>query len=123
MGTNSHSLGHADWPSGTGLYTAAQAGLLQGMRMTKFTKAVVGFAALAAMAGSQALAAGPELSLAPGKPAGVQQAQRHHRTNLLLIGGVTAVVAAGIVVAVANGNNSSCSAANCPSTTATPSTS
>ena len=89
--------------------------------MTNFRMAVLGFAAAAMVAGSQAQAAGTNAALAPGKPAGVQEAQRHHR-NLLLIGGVAAVVIAGVAVAAANSGSSSCSAANCPNTTATSST-
>jgi hypothetical protein len=90
--------------------------------MTNFRMAVLGFAAAAAMAGSQALAAGSDMPLAPGKPAGVQDAQRH-RHNMLLIGGVSALVVAGVVVALLNSNNSSCSVTNCPNTASTSSTS
>ena len=73
----------------------------------------------AAMTGSQALADG---ALAPGKPAGVQEAQ-HHGPSLLLIGGVTAAVVAGIVIAATNSSNSSCSATNCPTSSASTGTS
>jgi hypothetical protein len=90
--------------------------------MKNFRMAVTGLVAAAAMAGSQALAAGADMPLAPGKPAGVQQAQRHG-PNLLLIGGVAALVAAAVVVAVVNSSNGSCSATNCPTTTSTSSTS
>jgi hypothetical protein len=90
--------------------------------MTNFRMAVLGLAAAAMVAGSQAVAAGTDMPLAPGKPAGVQEAQRHHR-NLLLIGGVAAVVVAGIVVAAVNSGSSSCSAVNCPTTASTSSTS
>lgn len=71
----------------------------------------------AAMTGSQALAG----ALAPGKPAGVQEAQRHG-PNLLLIGGITVAVVAGIVIAATDSGNSSCSAANCPNQTSSTST-
>ena len=87
--------------------------------MTNFRMAVIGFAAVAALAGSQALAAGADMPLAPGKPAGVQDAQRHHGPSLLLIGGVAAVVVAGVVVAITTTSNSSCSAAACPTSVAT----
>lgn len=82
----------------------------------------MGLVAAAAMAGSQALAAGADMPLAPGKPAGVQQALRHG-PNLLLIGGVAALVTAAVVVAVVNSNNGSCSATNCPTSTSTSSSS
>jgi hypothetical protein len=90
--------------------------------MKNFRMAVTGLVAAAAMAGSQALAAGADMPLAPGKPAGVQQAQRH-RPNLLLIGGIATLVVAGVVVAVVNSSGGSCPAANCPTTTSTGSTS
>ena len=99
-----------------------RAALLQGNAMTNFRMAVLGLAVGAGLAGSQALAAGADLPLAPGKPAGVHEALRH-RTNLLLIGGIGVAVVAGVVVAVATNGSSSCSAANCPTTVSTPSTS
>jgi hypothetical protein len=91
---------------------------MQGNAMTKFRTAAMAFVAAAAMMGSQALADG---ALVPGKPAGISEAQRHH-SNLLLIGGVTAAVVVGIVVAVTSSGSSSCSAANCPTSVASPST-
>ena len=90
--------------------------------MTRLTKAVVGMAVAAALAGSQALAAGADAPLAPGKPAGVHEAARH-RPNLLLIGGIGVAVVAAVVVAVATNGSSSCSAANCPTSVSTASTS
>lgn len=90
--------------------------------MKNFRMAVTGLVAAAALAGSQALAAGANMPLAPGKPAGVQQALRHG-PNLLLIGGVAALVVAGVVVALVNSSNGSCSATNCPTTTSSSSTS
>lgn len=90
--------------------------------MTNFRTAVLGLAAAAALAGSQALAAGAGMPLAPGKPAGVQEAQRHHR-NLLLIGGITVLVVAGIVYAVASSGSANCPPANCPTATSTATTS
>ena len=89
--------------------------------MTNFRMAVLGLATAAAMAGSQALAAGQDMPLAPGKPAGVHDAQRHHR-NLLLIGGVALGVVAAVAVAVASSNNTTCSAVNCPTAVATSTT-
>jgi hypothetical protein len=113
-----------DWPSGTGFYTTDRANIrrtkFQGNAMTNFRMAVLGLAAAAALAGSQALAAGADMPLAPGKPAGVQAAQRHHR-NLLLIGGAAVLVVAGIAYAAATSSSANCPAANCPTLT-TPST-
>lgn len=86
--------------------------------MANFRMAALAMAVAAAMTGSQALAA--DGALAPGKPAGVQEAQHHG--HLLLIGGVTAVVVAGIVIAAANSGGSSCSATNCPNQTSSTST-
>ena len=80
---------------------------------------MVALAVATAMTGTQALADG---ALAPGKPAGVQQAQRHGH-NLLLIGAAGAVVVAGIAIAVSNSGSSSCSAANCPTSGVTTGTS
>ena len=73
---------------------------------------------VAAMAGSQAFAA--DGSLAPGKPAGVTQAQRS--PNLLLIGGAAVIAVVGIAVAVSSSDNAGCSATNCPTTTPSTST-
>jgi hypothetical protein len=85
--------------------------------MKSFRKAMTAMAVVAAMAGSQALAA--DGSLAPGKPAGVHQAARS--PNLLLIGGAAVVAVVGIAVAIGTSNNAVCSPANCP--TVTPATS
>ncbi len=82
----------------------------------------MGLVAAAAMAGSQALAAGADMPLAPGKPAGVQQAQRHG-PNLLLIGGVAALVVAGVVVAVATAAMRAAAPPIAPPTTSSTSTS
>ena len=90
--------------------------------MTQWTKAVMGIAVAAALTGSQAVAAGAQAPLAPGKPAGVREAARH-RPNLLLIGGIAVAVVAGVVVAVATNGSSSCSATNCPTSVSTTSTS
>ena len=74
---------------------------------------------VAAMAGSQALAA--DGALPPGKPAGVQEA-RMGSPNLLLIGGAAAVAVVGIAVAISGGNDGACDAAHCPATTPSTST-
>ena len=87
--------------------------------MTNFRKAAIAVAVVAAMTGTQALAA--DGALAPGKPAGVQQAQRHGH-NLLLIGAGVAVLVAGVAVAASSGGSGSCSATNCPTTAASTST-
>jgi hypothetical protein len=80
--------------------------------MANFRTAMMAVMAAAAMTGSQALAA--DLSLSPGKPAGVRQAQHGH-PNLLLIGvGVTAAVV-GIVIATQSSSNAACGTA-CPVT-------
>jgi len=79
--------------------------------MANFRTAMMAVTVAAAMTGSQALAA--DLSLSPGKPAGVREAQHGHH-NLLLIGlGVTAAVV-GIVIATQSSGSAACSAANCP---------
>ena len=77
-------------------------------------KSAIAATAILALIGTQALAT--ETVLPAGKPAGVQQAQGHHRFPLLLTLGVAAVVAAGVVVAVQNGTDATC---NTCSTTAT----
>jgi hypothetical protein len=93
-------------------------GLYQGIAMTNFRKAMTAMVVVAAMAGSQALAA--DGALPPGKPAGVQEA-RMGRPNLLMIAGGVVIAVAGIAVAMSGSNNAACSATNCP-TTVTPST-
>ena len=80
--------------------------------MTNLRKAMTAMVVVAAMAGSQALAA--DGSLAPGKPAGVHEAQRS--PNLLLIGGAALVAVAGIAIAVSGSSNAACDAAHCPTT-------
>ena len=78
---------------------------------------MVALAVAAAMTGSQALAA--DVSLAPGKPAGVHQAQ-NGSPSLLLIGIAAAVVVAAVVVATQSDNNAACGAAcSTPVTTST----
>ena len=85
--------------------------------MTNFRTAMIGLAATAAMAGSQAVAA--DISLAPGKPAGLQEA-RHRSPNLLLIGGAATVAVVAVVIATQQSNNAPCgSACNITTTTTT----
>ena len=88
--------------------------------MTNFRKAITAMVVVAAMAGSQALAA--DGALPPGKPAGVQEA-RTGRPNLLMIAGGVAIAVAGIAVAMSVSNNTACPAANCPTTVTTSTTS
>jgi len=76
--------------------------------MTNFKTAMIGLAAVAAMMGSQALAA--EGTLAPGKPAGIKEAARHS-PNLLIIGGAATLAVIGVVVATQNDNNAACGSA------------
>ena len=86
--------------------------------MTNFRKAVIAAAAATAMVGSQALAA--DISLAPGKPAGVHEAQRS--PSLLLIGGAAIVAVVAVVIATQSSSNAVCSSA-CAATTSTTTTS
>jgi hypothetical protein len=86
--------------------------------MTNLRKAMTAMVVVAAMAGSQALAA--DGSLAPGKPAGVHEAQRS--PSLLLIGGGALVAVVGIAIAVSGSNNAACDAAHCPTQVASSTT-
>jgi hypothetical protein len=83
--------------------------------MTKFKTTLVALSAVA-MIGSQAVAADVS-ALAPGKPAGVHQAQRS--PNLLLIGGAAVIAVVAVVVATQSSNGNSCGTACTPATTAT----
>jgi hypothetical protein len=95
----------------------AAGGGIWGTDMRNFRKAMVAAAVAAAMTGSQALAA--DVSLAPGKPAGVHQAQ-NGSPSLLLIGIAAAVVVAAVVVATQSSDNVACGAAcSTPVTTST----
>jgi len=87
--------------------------------MTNFRKALTAMVVVAAMAGSQALAA--DGALAPGKPAGVHQAARS--PNLLLIGGAAVIAVVGIAVAVSGSSDASCDATHCPTQVASSNTS
>jgi hypothetical protein len=65
------------------------------------------------MAGSlmpSSLAIAADGTLAPGQPAGVQQAARHS-PNLLLIGGAAALVIGGVAVAISQSSKSQCTTA------------
>jgi hypothetical protein len=84
--------------------------------MTDFRKALIVAMASAALIGSQAMAA--DLSLAPGKPAGVREAQRGS-PSLWLIGGAAAVAVVGIVIATQSSNDAACGTACNPPSTAT----
>ena len=70
----------------------------------------------ALLTGSQAMAAdGP--SLAPGKPGGIQTAQRG-TSHLLWIGGAVLVTVVAVAIAVATTDNQSCTTAcTAPTTT------
>ncbi|MBA2587887.1 MAG: hypothetical protein H0U98_04595 [Alphaproteobacteria bacterium] len=80
--------------------------------MTNFRSGLTAMVVVAAMAGSQALAA--DGALAPGKPAGVHQAARS--PSLLLIGGAAVIAVVGIAVAVSGSNDAACDAGHCPAT-------
>jgi hypothetical protein len=84
--------------------------------MTKLRTAVTAAAMAALLTGTQAMAADGPL-LAPGKPGGVQEAQRG-TSHLLLIGGAALVAVVGIAIAVANSDDAQCgSACTAPTTT------
>jgi hypothetical protein len=85
--------------------------------MTKFGKLWTAAAMAAALAVSQGVAAETS-SLAPGKPAGVQSAQRGGSPNLLLIGAAVVITVVAVVVATQSSNNAVCGAAcTAPTTT------
>lgn len=75
--------------------------------MTNFKKAIVAATMAVSLVASQAIAA--ETSLAPGKPAGVEDAQRG--SHLLLIGGAAILAVIAIVIASQQGNNGACGSA------------
>jgi hypothetical protein len=84
--------------------------------MKNIRTAMIAAVAAAAMVGSQALAG--DVTLAPGKPAGVLQAQRHHGPNLWLIGGAAVVAVVAVVVATQSNSYTPCGTA-CSSPTTT----
>ncbi|HEX4635286.1 MAG TPA: hypothetical protein VH189_03835 [Rhizomicrobium sp.] len=83
--------------------------------MTNFRTAMIAMAVVAAMAGSQALAA--DGALAPGKPAGVHPAARTPR--LWVVGGAAALAVAGIAIAIGTSSNGQCGAPCAVPTTST----
>lgn len=88
--------------------------------MANFRTAMIAAVAVAAMATSQSLAA--DVSLAPGKPAGLHEAQRHS-PSLWLIGGAAAVAVVAVVIATQNSNNAVCGTACNPPASSTSTTS
>lgn len=84
--------------------------------MTRFGMALAALSA-AAMIGSQAMAADISGALAPGKPAGVHEAQRS--SHLFLIGGGVAIAVVAVVVATQGSDGNACGTACSPPTTAT----
>lgn len=80
-------------------------------------KSVVGAVAVAAMVSTSALAAANDGALAPGKPAGVQNAALG--TGALLIGAVGAGIIAAIAITVSNQNHDTSGAGSAFSTAAT----
>lgn len=84
--------------------------------MTKFKTALAALS-VAGLIGSQAMAADVAAPLAPGKPAGVHQAQRS--PNILLIGGAVVIAVVAVVVATQSGNNGGVCGTACSGTTTT----
>ncbi len=81
-------------------------------------KSVVAAVTVATMIGSSAFAA--DVSLAPGKPAGVNKAQLEIGTGTLIIGLGAAAIIAAVAITVSNQNNNNNSGAS--STFAAPTT-
>lgn len=82
--------------------------------MTKF-RTVIAVSTVAALICTQACAAETAL-LAPGKPAGVQQAVRHSARLWATIG-IAAVVASAVVIAMNNSNDAAPPVATTTTTT------
>lgn len=75
------------------------------------TKSVVAAATVATMIASSAFAA--DVSLAPGKPAGVNKAQMEISNGTLIVGAGIAAIAAAVAITVTNqSNNNNSGAAN-----------
>ena len=72
-------------------------------------KSVVAAVTVATMIGSSAFAA--DVSLAPGKPAGVNKAQLEIGTGTLVIGLGAAAIIAAVAITVSNQNNNNNSGA------------
>lgn len=84
-------------------------------------KSVVGALALTAMVTTSALAGGNTGPLAPGKPAGVHQAQS--QTGVLLLGAAAAAIALSVALVVSSQNaNNGFQTAGAPFSTAATST-
>ena len=83
--------------------------------MTKFGTAMTAITMAALLTGSQAMAADGPL-LAPGKPGGVETAQRGS-SHLLLIGGAIVVTVVAIAIAVGTSDNQACTTACAAPTT------
>jgi hypothetical protein len=113
MGTNNRRSARLIW---RGLKYIIRKAEFRGNAMMKFKIALAALSA-AAMIGSQAMAADVSGALAPGKPAGVREAQRG--PNLYLVGGGVAIAVVAIVVATQSGGDNACGAACSPATTAT----
>jgi hypothetical protein len=77
----------------------------------------VGIALLITFLSAPAVFAAPNAPLAPGKPAGVRQAQEDGRTMLLIAG--AALVGIGIALSISDGGNSATTATSSVSTTGT----
>ena len=81
-------------------------------------KGIVAAATVAMMIGTSAFAA--DMSLAPGKPAGVDKAQLNIGTGTLIIAGASAAIITAVAIVVSNtgGNNPSGAASTfAPATT------
>jgi hypothetical protein len=72
-------------------------------------KSVVAAVTVATMIGTSAFAA--DMSLAPGKPAGVDKAQLNIGTGTLIIGAAAAAIITGIAIVVSSQNNNNNSGA------------
>jgi hypothetical protein len=74
-------------------------------------KSVVAAVTVATMIGTSAFAA--DMSLAPGKPAGVDKAQLNIGTGTLIIAGASAAIIAAVAITVSNqSTNNNSGAAN-----------
>jgi hypothetical protein len=72
-------------------------------------KCVVAAVTVATMIGTSAFAA--DMSLAPGKPAGVDKAQLNIGTGTLIIAGASAAIIAAVAIVVSNQSNNNNSGA------------
>ena len=83
-------------------------------------KSVVAAVTVATMVTSSAFAA--DMSLAPGKPAGVNHAQMQIGTGTLIVGAVAAAVITAVAITVSNQSNNNSGAANTFATATTSAT-